>query len=74
MTTIRLDGSWDDARDGAFFTLTARLFPPAFCAGAGVLLASYDDLQSPAAPAPHVVRRDVRSTAASRSPSRARGA
>ena len=34
---------WDDARDVPFFRATARLFPPAFCLGATVLLASYDD-------------------------------
>ncbi len=35
--------SWDDARDGAFYRIVADLFPPAFLAGATVLLASYDD-------------------------------
>lgn len=34
--------SWDEARDTAFFTLTARHFTPAFAAAATVLLASYD--------------------------------
>ena len=34
---------WDDARDVPFFRITADLFPPAFCMGASVLLASYDD-------------------------------
>jgi hypothetical protein len=33
---------WDDARDEAFFRLTAPLFEPAFCYGASVLLATYD--------------------------------
>ncbi len=33
---------WDDARDTAFVTLTARHFAPAFAAAATVLLASYD--------------------------------
>jgi hypothetical protein len=36
-------GTWDDARDVPFFTMTARLFPPELCLGASVLLASYDD-------------------------------
>lgn len=35
--------TWDDARDGEFFRLAADLFTPSFTAGAGVLLASYDD-------------------------------
>ena len=34
---------WDDARDVPFFRITADLFPPAFCMGSSVLLASYDD-------------------------------
>jgi hypothetical protein len=39
---------WDDARDVPFFRITADLFPAAFCSGAGVLLASYDDeLEAP---------------------------
>jgi hypothetical protein len=36
-------GTWDDARDVPFFTMTARLFAPEFCLGASVLLASHDD-------------------------------
>jgi hypothetical protein len=36
------DAGWDAERD-AFFRMTATLFPPAFSAGAGVLLASYDE-------------------------------
>jgi hypothetical protein len=48
MSTDRIDtttgtAAWDDARDARFFTVTARLFSPAFCLGASVLLASYDD-------------------------------
>ena len=35
-------GTWDDARDACFFRITAHLFAPGFCAGATVLLASYD--------------------------------
>ena len=35
-------GTWDDARDARFFRITAQLFAPGFCAGATVLLASYD--------------------------------
>jgi hypothetical protein len=57
---------WDDERDGQFFHLTASVFPPAFCCGATVLLASYDaddelaattvtaDLPVPAQPASFV--------------------
>ena len=33
---------WDDERDGQFFRITQSLFDPAYCYGAGVLLASYD--------------------------------
>ena len=33
---------WDDERDGQFFRITQPLFDPAYCYGAGVLLASYD--------------------------------
>ena len=46
MTTRRIEtvpGTWDDARDEGFFGITARLFPPQFCLGATVLLASSDD-------------------------------
>ena len=46
MTTTRVEtlpSTWDDARDLPFFRITDRLFPPDFCFGAGVLLASYDD-------------------------------
>ena len=46
MTTTRVEtlpATWDDARDLPFFGITARLFPPEICYGAGVLLASYDD-------------------------------
>ena len=46
MTTTaveNLPAIWDDARDIPFFRITARLFPPEFCFGASVLLASYDD-------------------------------
>ena len=34
---------WDDARDTAFFRITAGLFPEDLVFAAGVLLASYDD-------------------------------
>ena len=34
--------AWDDERDTAFFRIVAALFDPAFCLGAGVLLASAD--------------------------------
>jgi hypothetical protein len=39
---------WLDGRDVPFFRLTAQLFSPAFAAGAGVLLASYDIDDGPA--------------------------
>ena len=44
-----LPQSWDDARDTAFFTLTARLFSPATALAMTVLLASYDDDAAPVA-------------------------
>lgn len=40
--TESIPQDWDDERDGQFFNVTASLFSPAFCYGAGVLLASYD--------------------------------
>jgi hypothetical protein len=43
---------WDEARDVGFSSITARLFPPGFCLGASVLLASCDDEPPPPAPAP----------------------
>ena len=42
---------WDDERDGAFFRITAALFSGEFTYGAGVLLASYDDVDVDSAPA-----------------------
>ena len=42
-TRVELPAIWDDARDLPFFRITAGLFPPDFCLGATVLLASYDD-------------------------------
>ncbi len=45
MNTTRVEAvplTWDEARDGAFFRLTGRLFAPHVCLGATVLLASYD--------------------------------
>ena len=38
---------WDDARDGAFFAITSRLFNASFLAGASVLLGSYDEETTP---------------------------
>jgi hypothetical protein len=38
---------WDEARDIPFFRVTAGLFSPAFCFGAGVLLAGNDDADAP---------------------------
>jgi len=41
-TTLEsLATGWSTA-DEAFFRIAAEIFPPAFLAGAGVLLASYD--------------------------------
>ncbi len=34
--------TWDDARDGAFFRITAALFPAGVALAMSVLLASYD--------------------------------
>ena len=38
------------AADDTFFRVVVNLFPTAFTAGAGVLLASYDDEQLPVTP------------------------
>lgn len=56
-----LPASWDDARDIPFFRITAALFTPEFCFGAGALLASYDDTTDLEPAAPCV---DLESTAA----------
>jgi hypothetical protein len=49
MTSIEsIPQVWDDERDGQFFHLTAAVFPPSFCCGASVLLASYDTDDEPA--------------------------
>jgi hypothetical protein len=68
MTTTRvatLPTSWDDARDLPFFRITDRLFPADFCFGAGVLLASYDDILDEAATPAAPERRTVPATPAS---------
>ena len=50
MTSIEsIPQVWDDERDGQFFHLTDGLFTPAYCYGAGVLLASYDPDDEPTA-------------------------
>ena len=49
MSEIRIENipqSWDDTRDVAFFRIVASLFSTEFVYGAGVLLASYDDLEA----------------------------
>ena len=38
--------AWEDERDGCFFRITAHVFSPEFVYGAGVLLATNDDLES----------------------------
>ena len=40
--TENIPQEWNDERDSQFFRITASLFPPAYCFGASVLLASYD--------------------------------
>ena len=50
---------WDDERDVAFFRITAALFAPDFCYGAGVLLASYDPDDVVTEPAPATAPYDV---------------
>jgi len=67
MTTPRVETlptSWDDARDLPFFRITDRLFPPDFCFGAGVLLASYDDSLGEADTPAAAERRTVTATPA----------
>ena len=57
MSTSRREtapGAWDDARDTAFFRMTAGLLPPDVCLGATVLLASYDEEPVAAPPTPAV--------------------
>ena len=44
----RIPTGWDDARDLAFFRITAGLFDWDFCFGASVLLAANDDEAVPA--------------------------
>ena len=48
------------ATDDQFFRTVAHVFPAEFVFGAGVLLASYDDDEVPAAPAVPVARVPVR--------------
>lgn len=68
MSTCRREtapGAWDDARDPAFFRLTAGLFSPDACLGMSVLLASYDDERAawPITPAVPRAMPAVRATA-----------
>ena len=75
MSTCRREtapGAWDDARDPAFFRITANLFRPEVCLGASVLLASYDDepVALPPAPAAPRVLPAVRATAGTGRPRR----
>lgn len=60
---LHTSSPWDDARDGAFFSLTAHLCSPAFCAGASALLASYDDEPAPATRARQTAPTHPRTTA-----------
>jgi hypothetical protein len=52
MNEIRIETipqTWDDTRDVAFFRIVAPLFTTEFVYGAGVVLGSYDDLDTVAA-------------------------
>ena len=54
--------TWDDKRDSAFFRIVCAVFPANFVAGAGTLLASYDDVvvaMGPDVPAPVEATRIV---------------
>ena len=69
MSTCRREtapGAWDDARDPAFFRITASLFAPDACLGMSVLLASYDEpvalAPAPAAPRVPAVLRPTAGT------------
>ena len=42
----RIPETWDDQRDTAFFRIVSDVFPSAFVAGSGALLASYDDVSA----------------------------
>ena len=48
---------WTGERDEAFFRIVQDLFPAAFVAAAGVLLASYDDVERPCSGARRTERR-----------------
>ena len=43
--SVSSSSMWTGERDEAFFRIVQDLFPAAFVAAAGVLLASYDDLE-----------------------------
>ena len=67
MTTTRVEtlpASWDDTRDLPFFRITDHVFSPAFCFGASVLLASYDDSLCPRDTDTATERRTVTATPA----------
>ena len=60
ISSICPSSMWTGERDEAFFRIVQDLFPAAFVAAAGVLLATYDDVQR----TPSGSRRtDVRSSA-----------
>ena len=64
---------WDDARDGVFFRLTADVLSSQFCAGASVLLASYDS-EAPATEPAGTVAPAISLTAPAAEPARPRPA
>ena len=45
ISSVSPSSMWTGERDEAFFRIVQDLFPAAFVEAAGVLLASYDDLE-----------------------------
>ena len=74
-TTESIPQVWDVERDTQFFRLTADVFPRQFCAGASVLLASYDaddDLDRRSQRAPAAIKQAPAPSAAPAQPTSAR--
>ena len=57
ISSVPPSSMWTGERDEAFFRIVQDLFPAAFVAAAGVLLASYDDPERPHSGARRTDRR-----------------
>ena len=66
--------TWDDERDGRFFTLVARVFDPEWLEGATALLLSYDDVDALPSVAPTSIDQPAARTAPTPVPVRVRRA